>query len=399
MSKIRVTDSTGLTAVYTPPLTVALEADTIPPIVHSPTFSATPQSITAGQYSTLAWNCPGASALHASWRVPPDNGVSGPADKWLVSPAQTMTYTLTVSYPGQADVTLTQTVTVQPVVTPPPVVVPPTGTLYLGVHVMGNGPAADKAYAAGCRWFTVMDGKDICARLAAGGARGMFRRYFVYPPTVEWMASDLSSLPDGWIGTGVNENENTGWDVAAHAKWDIAVAERLHQLNPKVIYAGATYSVGVPDITKQDICDAIKQYYAPAYNSGLMWWDQHNYAPDYGHIFRTDGDQVWYELRHVWYFTKCGFDPTIQHIVSSESGLDVGGSGGFAAFHDSDEQVVAFCNAWRSVMSAPITVNGKVYPSPYVGGSFYQADPTANQWKSYDLSLYIAAMGAAGVWA
>ena len=116
-TKVKITDVTGASGTFTLPISVDAAND--PPVVPpAPTFTASASSIIAGQGVTLSWNCPMASGIYASW-MPPPGGVTGPSNSYHDTPPVTTTYTLKVTYPGQLDVILTQTVTVVPY-TPPP---------------------------------------------------------------------------------------------------------------------------------------------------------------------------------------------------------------------------------------------------------------------------------------
>ncbi|MFN7993083.1 MAG: OmpA family protein [Bryobacteraceae bacterium] len=74
-------------------------------------FSATPDQITVGQKSIIAWNVPNATSVS----ITPGIGSNlNPAGTATVSPTQTTTYTLTATGPGGQNVTGTVTITVGP---------------------------------------------------------------------------------------------------------------------------------------------------------------------------------------------------------------------------------------------------------------------------------------------
>lgn len=426
-----------------------IDTGTAIPPVHNPVFTAAPSTVVSGAATILSWkDTDGASGIFL-------DGVAqaGPTGSTPRYPTANTTFTLKVTYPGAADVILTQSV----VVTQP--VVPPVGKVMLGFHTLGNNsqPAID----AGARFGMVMDGKENNQKYANVGGRSMFRRYVTYPQSVEAMAQDCSSLPDGSIGTGVNECEQidcgSAAGILAHAAYDVAVATRLKQLNPKVRYAGLTTSCGCPDITRQDICDALKQGYSAAYNSGLMDIDMHLYSPnmtwiykgmtatvavakpltryvgEFGHgqvevVYYSDEPinpkdkpalalmateaatyndnptaQDWFETRWHFLFTRCGFDPkSTSRIYSGEASVDEGGIGSFTGHNATDQDVVKYAKRWLQIQSAPIIVNGVSYPSPFYGGCFFQLGDTSNaqgHWGSYSCDKYLPAMKAAGLWA
>jgi hypothetical protein len=77
-------------------------------------FSANPGIITAGSSSTLIWNVTGANSV----RIEPDLGYVAVAGTHAVSPAATVTYTITASN-GAGSVTASAVVTVNPAPQPP----------------------------------------------------------------------------------------------------------------------------------------------------------------------------------------------------------------------------------------------------------------------------------------
>jgi hypothetical protein len=287
-----------------------------------------------------------------------------------------------------------------------------------GLAVIANAEAAMSAAQAGCRFFSVIFNPELASRIKDR-----------YPDAVVLVRPDLgdshNQLPSAdkvlerlrgatdsrLIYLGINEVDQVGQDangIRARAALDIEVAQRIKAASGAV-YAAGSFSVGTPDFTSPQVCDLIREVYAPHYNSGLLWWDNHLYSPDMQHIFRTDAqtptwrgetqtvaETQWFEMRWRFLFTRCGFDPrSPSRVVCSETGVDDGG--GFTAHNATGEQVVAWCKRFAEIAAQPLVVAGAQYESPFVGGAIFQAGDW-NKWSRFNMTPYLDAMGA-GVWA
>lgn len=387
MTKIRITNKDNqVIGDYELPVHF-IEVPVVQPPTHpAPTFMGTQNSDTS---TTLNWNAPQASGIYLQ-----GVGVTGPTNMEIVKPAVDTTYTLRVTYPGESDVNLTVLAKayVPPVV--PPVQPPATDLPMVGMNVLFEGIATRQAFNEGCKFFLVMSNTDMANWLAQQGATVMYRQWLDHVPSVSELVNNWLSatrLDPRIIRTGINENEGiNGNDIQWHAAFDRDVALGLKNQNASIRYAGGTYSMGTPDITNPAIRDLMRKYYAPIYNSGLIWWDQHLYSPTQTHIY-NDADLPYFERRWQWYFDSCGFDPNIRHIVSGEMGLDVGGGGGFPQFNTSDADVIRYCNRWVEIQARPVMVNGVSYPSPVVGGAIFQLGDNP-KWAGYDMRRYLPAL-------
>lgn len=399
----------------------------IPP-VHNVVFTTSDNSITEGESTTLSWSgTDGASAIYL-------NGApeEGPSKTITITPVVSTTYTLNVVYPGEPDIVKTLSVEVAP---KPPVVV----VAQIGMNTLASGAAIRDAYNRGCRFFTVMNDTD-----SANWAAAQPNTIVIYR---QWWANTLPSVDQAMtmlnvprldrriIRIGINECEGiNGNDIRLHAAWDIELATRLKAQGAE--YAAGTFPMGTPDYTNSTICNDIRQYYAPAYNSGLIHWDHHTYSPNMRHIYQgmaspvpfamaphhwviktgkvgrdqhdatwmemEEGpsvamattlsgqytEQDWFETRWHFNFTDCGFDvKSPSRVLSTETGMDEGGIGGFPAHQASSDDVVRWCRRYREISAAP--VNG--YPSPYIGGAIFQLGDTA-RWGGYDMAAYMPAL-------
>ncbi len=369
-------------------LDITADATPPPPVVYPPiTFTADHTVITVGNPVTLSWSVEGVEGVWLD-----NKGVAGQASE-VFTPTASTTYTLVVKYRDMTMTGRTVNVTVnQPQPQPQP------AQVHIGFNALADGGAAGGAYNQGARFFLMMNDTDTANKLAAlPDTTVMYRQYWDHNPSDDELVNALGTrLHPAVIRTFINEDEKRdGKNIKACADQDIRVTNRLHAINPNYRCAAKSSAMGTPDFTDAAICDAIRQYYAPAYNAGVIWFDMHLYSPNMNHIYQ-DAEVIWYETRWLWLFSKCGFNPTVRHIVSGECGVDEGGVGGFPAHHATNEQVVAYCKRWLQIQSAPIYINGVSYPSPFVGGAIFQLGNAAG-WQGYDMRGYTAAMQAAGV--
>ncbi|MCL4506296.1 MAG: hypothetical protein M1140_09780 [Chloroflexi bacterium] len=291
---------------------------------------------------------------------------------------------------------------------------PPAPTVKVGLSVIYNADAAFKAANMGCRFFCIVGHIELGSQLkdAFPDATVMVRPYLDIHgnlPSFDYVMGKLKGAKDPrLIYTGLNESEqlDTSPDsLRKRAAFDIEMANRIKAASG-ALYAAGSFSMGTPDFTRTDICDAIRTYYAPPFNAGVFWMDHHLYSPNMQHIYREDiqtptwngQKQVvvetdWYETRWHFYYTRCGFDPkSSSRIVCSETGVDEGSIGGFAAHHATDQDVVAWCKRYIQIAGAPLVLNGNTYNSPFVGGAIFAVGDPVN-WAGYDMTRYELAMG------
>ncbi len=288
----------------------------------------------------------------------------------------------------------------------------PTNTK-LGLAVIYSETAAFQAAQVGCRFFSIINNADMASRLkdAYPDATIVVRPYIDIHgamPSVDYVLKHLNGARDPrLIYCGVNEAEQIDQTVSAipkRAQFDRELAMRIKSISGAT-YAAGSFSTGAPDITRPDVCTAIQQYYAPYFNSGLFWFDQHLYSPNMAHIYcedvqtphwngqpQTIAEYEWYELRWRFYYRRCGFDPNSpSRIISAETGLDQGSVGGFAEHKATDQDVVNWSRRFLTLSALPIEVGGTLYPSTFVGGAIFQVgDPV--HWAGYDMTRYEGAL-------
>ena len=277
--------------------------------------------------------------------------------------------------------------------TPPPVV--GAGQFRLGINALSNTGLAMREADFGCKYFLIMDDFMGASELKAKhpDAVVMVRRYLgPGGPSPETMMQRLEGAANpGLVYIGTNEADQYGQDgdgLRERARFDIELAKRIKQASG-AIYAAGTISMGCPDFTSQETCDIIREMYAPHYNSGLIGFDMHLYSPNVKHIDQPDEWQ-WFERRWEFLFTRCGFDPNVRAIYSSETGLDEGSIGGFPAHNTTQEQFHVWCVKYIEMQNRPLVVNGQAYPSPIIGGAIFQLGGNNDaRWRGYDINDYL----------
>jgi hypothetical protein len=267
----------------------------------------------------------------------------------------------------------------------------------LGINALQNWQPARAEAERGCKFFLLMNAFQEAGDLKRDfpQATVMARRFFLHGvfPNVDQVIAGLEGANHGpLLYIALNEGDQIGQaadDIKRRAELDVAVARRIKQINPSATFAAATFSMGSPDFTSDAVCNAIREHYAPHYNSGLLAFDMHLYSPNMAHIDKP-AEHIWFERRWEFLFSKCGFDPTIRSIYSSELGLDEGGVGGFKAHAASAQYFSDYCRKLIDIQNRPLVVNGRSYPSPMRGGAIFQLSGNGDvRWDGYDIAGYL----------
>jgi hypothetical protein len=270
-----------------------------------------------------------------------------------------------------------------------------TGSFKLGINALTNTGLAMREADNGCKYFLIMDDFLGASELKQKhpDAVVMVRRWFGGGrPSVDNALNRLEGAANpNLVYIGTNEADQYGQegkDLEERARFDVELARRIKEKSGAT-YAAGTISMGCPDFTNPKTCDIVREMYAPHYNSGLIGFDMHLYSPNMQHIDQPDEWQ-WFERRWEFLFTRCGFDPNVRAIYSSETGVDEGSVGGFSAHNATQEQFRYWCDKFTQVQQMPLIVNGQAYPSPVVGGAIFQLggnnDP---RWRGYDIQDYL----------
>lgn len=276
----------------------------------------------------------------------------------------------------------------------------------IGLHMMVNDPLS--AGNRGCRFVTCMstDGMDPSRanqfKRAFPQAVVMYRRYLKpsQKPSPQQMFDLLQvDIDSELVYIGQNEGDQfpygTPDQIRQCAAFDIELARLVKARAPNAGYAAGSFARLNPDFRKPEVCQAMREGYANAYNSGLIGFDMHLYSPDYDHIF-SNADLV-DERNWINLFTRCGFDPNRRAIYASETGIDHlssdQGPTGFVGLGLSANDVVLWMQRWVEVQSQPINVNGVSYASPFVGGAIFQCGGNGDQqWNQYNVAGFLEAM-------
>lgn len=270
----------------------------------------------------------------------------------------------------------------------------PVGKVKLGLHVMANGNIAGAEAAQGCKFFMIMDNNMAAHQIktAFPDAVVMVRRYIRNRIAPADMMNALEVYPESrLVYTGYNESDIVGTSVEAikeRAVFDLELARLIKAKAPNARYAAGTFSRGEPDVTNPTICNVIKSVYAPAFNSGLIDFDQHTYSQTKD---LNQSDEDWLVRRWTKYFELCGFNPErINSIYSSETGLDNGAVKGFPALGVTQEDFAKWAEKFISVNTKPIVMNGKSYSGQFVGGAIFQIGGNGDpQWNAFDVTGYV----------
>lgn len=273
----------------------------------------------------------------------------------------------------------------------------------LGVHQLSDKGTAYRALERGCRAVMVFEGalEAYQLSLAYPDAIIIHRKYFTVTPSPWEMIAQHGVNPaergneSRAFYRGINEFDvGSAYDdspqgILNRAKWDIECAQILKSAAPNARWVAGGFSHGCPDITRKDVCEALRIGYAQAYNDGLVWFDIHNYSkagPGGPFDYSYYGPE-WFERRVDWLFTRCGFDPRVRACVSSEAGGELGG-GSFRQHGFTGDQFDAWCAYYLGVMNAPLIVGGTEYPTPVVATTIFQWGNDYNGpggWWGYNL--------------
>jgi hypothetical protein len=253
----------------------------------------------------------------------------------------------------------------------------PTRGPLLGVNALHFADLAMDAASKGCRFFMLMNrfGEAHELKQRFPDAIVMVRRYWgTSVPSIDDAIAQLEVRPDSQlVYTLLNEEDpsNFGYGspegIRKRAELDVAVAQRIKAIAPNAKFAAATFSHGTPNFPDPAIARAMRDFYAPHYNSGLFGIDMHNYTK--GRVGEID--PIWFETRWQKLFTECGFNPAIREIYTGETGIE-GGRGGFPEHGYDDAQFRDWCRFHQNIQAEPLLVDGQSFPSPYLGGALFQ---------------------------
>ncbi len=274
-----------------------------------------------------------------------------------------------------------------------PITPVPATKVNVGLHVMSNGHIAGAEAARGCKFFLIMDNFLSAHQIktAYPSATVMVRKYIRNRVPVADMVRALEVYPESrLVYTGHNESDIIGTSpdaIVERAQFDVAMAKAIKAIAPNARYAAGTFSRGEPNLWDAATIDAVKNWYAPAFNSGLIDFDMHSYSTT---VDLNEADRYWIVCRWQRLFEVCGFDPNrAQSIYSSETGVDDGHLHGFTGVAATNAQVESWCQKYVSTNSV-LLLNGKTYNNIFVGGAIFQFGGNGDtQWNGFEASKYI----------
>lgn len=277
--------------------------------------------------------------------------------------------------------------------------------VHLGLHCMTSAGAAWDAARRGCRAIVLMDGlgannnagEAVSLKRAFPQCHVIYRHYWPhgFVPSEEQVVAALPRDPD-LIYSIFNEGDTFGMSplmLQVRARAEVGLARTLRAAGGygKVLVGG--FAMLNPDWRDPAVRAVFRDEYAPAYNMGLVGFDQHTYTPTLTGYLDEDGAGNWRQL----FADDIGFDPSIRAVYSTETGVDepfelsMGwqGRGGFPALGVDVEGFRGWCDRYLAYQAKPLAG----HPSPMRAACLYQLGGNGDpQWDRHDLRNYLGAL-------
>jgi hypothetical protein len=313
-------------------------------------------------------------------------------------------------YPGATVSWAGAGATTPPVVTPPPPV--PTGETMvgkhpalpllpfnsmMGVHVLNMGnPEIQKWVKAGCRSWTVMDNVSSAREVKAESKGAVIYRKYVgsnIPEPWFYVADMGLSTSDAFMVMGLNEADSIDVnDIERRFEWDRKFAEEVWKQLPGCFPVIGSFSMGTPKLEDPSVAKRFRETYGAFLNANWqrVGLNYHGYSARPTAEFPPSNASViapeWLELRHL----NWAYDPNLGGVskrvvlVNDESGVDIGGFGGFpGSGYDNNEKFLKWFRYRRDLY--------KKYSQQYVFNLF-QGHHNSDRWRGYDVGGYISPM-------
>lgn len=291
--------------------------------------------------------------------------------------------------PGTVEGWVVSSLIRQDTVSPP---TPARKQYQIGVHVIGNMGAADRAIAAGSKViFAMHEHLGIHQRaLAHPDVTFIYRGWIPggQRPTPSDMLAKLQvgrdNPPNLWY-VGSNENDHFGDDPEAlkgRVIWDGELFKMLKDIRSDIRYFGGSWGHGCPGGIEDPNgpVTAALMGYAPLWDAG-MGIDLHNYTK--GKRYQDDPpgdalihDPIWYEDRARFWFRNGILDPSKGGgFIHGETGVEAG-HGGYQWAGYSSAQFARHIRTLRSLGRADMVIpNGPykgTWPSVDIAGAIFQ---------------------------
>jgi hypothetical protein len=301
---------------------------------------------------------------------------------------------------------------------PPPVVTLPPVTAQtrtrMGVNIIGGNAQVIQSWLdAGCKRIHIAFNPDAAVKLHRNhpevevSHRALF--YGGHLPSVQEFRDKhgYCLTEKGMKVFGVNENDQIGDggqsgeapdQIRQRAEWD-AQMWQLCKDNGST-FVGGGYAMGTPNIVVASIRKAMRDYYAPLFNAGMLF-NQHLYSGNdhsgipiktsiYSNVTNLvtwDGISVpvrqtwWLPERPRFYVAFCGFDGSKSAFECDETGVD--NPGPFNDFGFTEVEKAAWAAEWCRRNSEPMP-DGSQY---HVNSGCLFADGDYNKWAAFANSI------------
>lgn len=211
----------------------------------------------------------------------------------------------------------------------------------LGVHTLERIEEAREAYALGCRAFTMMNNIAGAREMRQRGAAVIVRCFMDHGQL--WGVDQFIqrfgvNADDSFIIMGINEADNISTsDIERRFTYEREFALKMHALSPQSFIVIGGFSMGTPQIDDPTVAKRFRDTYAAFLNTNASWCGlnyhsyQRRHSAELPPISEKVEDPRWWPRR----FLEYGYHPQFGGLnsnvvmVSDESGVDIGGIGGF----------------------------------------------------------------------
>lgn len=263
----------------------------------------------------------------------------------------------------------------------------------IGIHLLEMGNPEQAEYVTpGCKAFTCMNNVNAAREARAAGAAVIFRRFMEHGAVVDaralvkYMGLERS---DRLIVMGTNEADNLSTsDLRTRFAWDKSFAEAVWEMLPNCFPVLGSFSMGTPQLENPDKAREWRETYGAFLNANWhrVGLNYHSYSgrptADFPPKTVQVVDEEWFGMRHL----KYAYDPRFGGLdrrvllVNDESGVDVGGIGGF---RDCGHTLEDFERWWHLRKS-----QYEQYPQQYIFNLF-QGDWRNARWAGYNVRQYL----------
>jgi hypothetical protein len=265
----------------------------------------------------------------------------------------------------------------------------------LGVHMLEAGrPKTNDYISAGCASQTNLN-NVLAAREARDVGASIFRRFIDHGslPGAEDLVLHMGlHSSDAVMVMGINEADSISTsDIPRRFAWERDFAMAVWKHLPKCFPLIGNFSMGTPQIENPQLARVWRETYGAFLNQNWqrVGLNYHNYSARPAKEFPPASEQViggqWLEARHLLYSYHPDFGALDKRvvIVHDESGVDIGGRGGFPSCDYTHE----FFRMWLANRLG----YSERYSQSYVYNMF-QADWENARWAGYSVRGFLDVM-------